>query len=279
MASVRGIGVAVMISWWGTRPWRWPFSCSFRRCCTPKRCCSSTMKSARFLNSMPSWKGVRATTMRTARRRRSLRALAPAGARGLRTGQQRRRLVQRLEPVAQVAPVLLGEQLDGRHRRRLQAAARGGRAAAAATTVLPQPTSPCGRRPWACPREVGVGIAQRRATRVRKGSAASAARAAPRRWREAGSALSVRRRSGAGDAPGASGSRCCAGWRPVASSASCASRGGRCRYSSAAPSGGSRAGSGASLGMKSRSGARSSSRSASATSARSRPCGTPSVSG
>src|SRR5205807_1682929 len=56
MARVRGMGVAVMISWCGTRPSFCPFSESLRRCCTPKRCCSSTMTSARRANSMPSWK-------------------------------------------------------------------------------------------------------------------------------------------------------------------------------------------------------------------------------
>src|SRR5882672_9224159 len=53
MASVRGMGVAVMISWCGSFPW--PFCRSCRRCCTPKRCCSSMIASAREANFMLSW--------------------------------------------------------------------------------------------------------------------------------------------------------------------------------------------------------------------------------
>ena len=146
MASVRGIGVAVMISWCGSRPACAPFSESRSRCCTPKRCCSSTMTSARRANSMPSWNSACVPTTR----RISPAAIAASALRRVRAGwppdSSATGLAERGEPVAEVAPVLLGEQLGRRHERRLRTAARGARRGQAATTVLPQPTSPCSSR-------------------------------------------------------------------------------------------------------------------------------------
>ncbi len=52
IATVRGIGVAVMTSTWGGRM---PFSRSASRCSTPKRCCSSTTTSARSANWTCFW--------------------------------------------------------------------------------------------------------------------------------------------------------------------------------------------------------------------------------
>ena len=46
-ASVRGIGVAVMLRRWGTR---WEFFSKAERCSTPKRCCSSSTASPSSLN-------------------------------------------------------------------------------------------------------------------------------------------------------------------------------------------------------------------------------------
>ncbi|MNL34950.1 hypothetical protein D3C87_1569480 [compost metagenome] len=55
MASVRGIGVAVMINWCGHMRPPTPFCRNASLCCTPKRCCSSMITSARFLNCTSSW--------------------------------------------------------------------------------------------------------------------------------------------------------------------------------------------------------------------------------
>ena len=50
MASVRGMGVADIISWWTSRP----LFLRARRWATPKRCCSSTITKPRFWNSTSS---------------------------------------------------------------------------------------------------------------------------------------------------------------------------------------------------------------------------------
>ncbi len=52
IATVRGIGVAVMTSTWGGRI---PFSRKASRCSTPKRCCSSTTTRARSANCTCFW--------------------------------------------------------------------------------------------------------------------------------------------------------------------------------------------------------------------------------
>ena len=112
-----------MISWCGRRPaWR-PFSESLRRCCTPKRCCSSTMTSASPANSMPSWKSAWVpTTTRT-----SPAAIAASALRRVRAGTLP-------DSSATVSPsganhawklrqCCSAKQLSGRHERGLQAAA------------------------------------------------------------------------------------------------------------------------------------------------------------
>ena len=180
-----------------------PSRCSCRRCCTPKRCCSSTMTSARFANCDALLEQrVRADHDAHRAGRRSPRARCAARARLRSRYSSATGLVQRLEPVAQVAPVLLGEQLGGRHQRRLQTAARRRappprrrhHGLAAADIALHQ------ARHGRVRREVGVGIASARApARAVSGTAArpgSAARDWPHRLTaDAGSALSVRWRS------------------------------------------------------------------------------------
>ena len=95
----------------------------------------------------------------------TLPALVPAGEpKGLQP--------QRTEPVAQVAQVLLRQQLRGRHEGDLAAGLHGLQAAKAATTVLPEPTSPCSRR------SMGWG-------RCRSAAISSATRAGPRSARTA----------------------------------------------------------------------------------------------
>ena len=164
MASVRGIGVAVMISWCGMRPCFSPFCASFRRCCTPKRCCSSTMTSPRRANSIPSWKSACVpTTMRTSPAARAASALRRV--RALCEPESSATVSPSgCEPGAQVAPVLLGEQLGRRHERRLHPAAGGTRGRrggdhglAAADVALHEP------RHGGVRREVRLGFRERAA--------------------------------------------------------------------------------------------------------------------
>ena len=52
MESVRGMGVALIMSWCGSLP----LPVSARRCATPNRCCSSTMASPSRSKATSSWK-------------------------------------------------------------------------------------------------------------------------------------------------------------------------------------------------------------------------------
>ena len=141
-ASVRGIGVAVITSTSGIRP----FDRSVARCTTPKRCCSSMMAS-------PSeWKF---TVPCTSACVPTMRSIAPADSRASRS--------RRRSPV--VAPVMSSTRkrdFSSSFRRlrkccsaRISVGAMNAtcspfsmatRAASRATIVLPAPTSPCSRR-------------------------------------------------------------------------------------------------------------------------------------
>ena len=84
IATVRGIGVAVMTSTWGGRA---PFSRKASRCSTPKRCCSSTTTSARSANCTCFWiSACVPTTMPP--RPEAASSRAAAGRRHLAAGQQ-----------------------------------------------------------------------------------------------------------------------------------------------------------------------------------------------
>ena len=237
MASVRGMGVAVMISWCGRRPCLSPFSESLRRCCTPKRCCSSTMTSARAAKSMPSWNSAWVPT--------TTRTFPPAIAS---SALRRVRAVCEPDTRATVSPS--GANQSCRVRQCCSASSSVGAiraacrplpaaraAAAAATTVLPQPTSPCSSRTIGTPvaRSSCASRSARDWARVRANGSASRNRRdspAPSASAQAGSVFSARFLSLSVRwcaSSSSNASRRCAGWRPAASSASCASRGGRCR--------------------------------------------------
>ena len=75
-----------------------PAAC--RRCCTPKRCCSSTMTSARRANSMPSWNSACVPTHDAHLARGDGRERAAPRARRLLTRQQRHRDAERARTTA-----------------------------------------------------------------------------------------------------------------------------------------------------------------------------------
>ncbi len=116
-SSVRGIGVADMAS----RCAASPLACSRARSPTPNRCCSSITVRARAWKATSSWKSAWVPTATAAEPPASAASFsAPAGAL-VAAGQQ-----DGLHPVAGQRPgqrleVLAGQDLGGRHQRRLQA--------------------------------------------------------------------------------------------------------------------------------------------------------------
>ena len=154
MATVRGMGVAVMTRVWGLCP---ALSRRASRCSTPKRCCSSTTASPRSANWTASW--IRAwvpTTIPAAPLAMSSSALRRAVAPML--------PVSRVTSVAFSSPPSLPGMASGPRARVIfswcwVASTSVGASMAAcpplsttcsmarsATTVLPEPTSPCSRR-------------------------------------------------------------------------------------------------------------------------------------
>ena len=133
MATVRGIGVAVMTSTCGAVP----LARSASRCSTPKRCCSSMTTRPRSLNSTPSLSSAWVPTTMPASPSRCLSQRGPARGGAERAGQQRDpgRLVraaelaatrQRTEQLTQRPGVLLGEHLGRGEQCRLAAAVDDG---------------------------------------------------------------------------------------------------------------------------------------------------------
>ena len=116
-ASVRGIGVAVITSTSGIRP----FARSVARCTTPKRCCSSMIArpSERKCTSPARARacrrpgGCRPAARRASRSRRFRPVVAP-----VMSSTRKRDCLQQL---SQAEKVLLGENLGRRHERHLQA--------------------------------------------------------------------------------------------------------------------------------------------------------------
>ena len=160
MASVRGMGVALMLSWCGTMRPRTvsPFLVSARRWPTPKRCCSSTMDRPSRWNSTWSW--ISACVPTTSCTLPSATAAAAS----------RRALAVRL-PVIQAMFTPSGCNHAASLRKCCSArisvgainatwapAAMAWAAAMAATTVLPLPTSPCNRRciGYGCARSAAI---------------------------------------------------------------------------------------------------------------------------
>jgi hypothetical protein len=167
MASVRGIGVADIISMCGRaaepplRPASPPgLSCAGRsassscragqRCSTPKRCCSSITASASAVNCTWSWitawvpitsAASPLATSSSISARSFLRWLPVSHAtrrpRGASSGSS--------QPIS-LRKVLLRQDLGRRHQRALPARVDRDAAASAATMVLPEPTSPCSSR-------------------------------------------------------------------------------------------------------------------------------------
>ena len=146
IASVRGIGVAVMISWCGNLPPREPLSRSVSRWCTPKRCCSSTMTSPSRAKAIDSWNSACVPMTIWI----SPLAAASSALRRVRAG---------CEPVTSATGMPSGRNHRSKFFACCSASSSVGaisaacspqptaRAAAApATTVLPQPTSPCTSR-------------------------------------------------------------------------------------------------------------------------------------
>ncbi len=142
-----------MISWCGTCwPCR-PFSLSCMRCWTPKRCCSSTITSARRWNVTPSWNSAWVPTAMCT----SPLATAAMALRRVRAG---------CEPESSATVMPSGRNQASSVRQCCSASSSVGAisaawpplptaraAAAAAITVLPQPTSPWINRiigSWRC---------------------------------------------------------------------------------------------------------------------------------
>ncbi len=208
IASVRGIGVAVMISWCGTRASPSPFCLSRRRCSTPKRCCSSTMTSASCRNSTLSWNNACVPTTTAARPSATAASVAAASARRLRADQRRDFDAERREPALEAREMLLGEQLRRRHDGRL--AARRGRderrhrghdRLAGADVALQQP------------------VHRRAASRDRRRSRRAPPACAPRQRERQRGAKRVEPRGAVGQRPRALGARRS---RPIAASSSAA---------------------------------------------------------
>ena len=208
MASVRGMGVALIMSMCGSiattgphapplrgslppegaaSPWGGPaatpaasFCRSASRCATPKRCCSSMMASARFLNCTCSWMTAWVPTTRAAS------PLATSASMAVRsfffcppTSQATRR--PRAASRGSSQPIILAKCCSARISvgaisAHCQPASMARHAARAETTVLPEPTSPCSRRCMGTARARSAAISSptRRWAEVRlKGSTAS----------------------------------------------------------------------------------------------------------
>ena len=195
IASVRGIGVALIISRCGSSS---PWSCSLlaqrEPLCTPKRCCSSTIARPRRAKRTCSWITACVPTTSAASPDADLRehrvarlALAAAGE----PGDLRRAARASRRACAKCCSARISVGAISAH---CQPASIASAAASAATTVLPEPTSPCSRRCIGMRaargrRDLGGDALLRRVSA--NGSAASSARAgAPRaapsggaRWR------------------------------------------------------------------------------------------------
>ena len=146
MASVRGIGVAVIISMCGSSPSVSSLLRSASRCATPKRCCSSMMASANWWNSTLLW--MMACVPTTSR----------ASPEAINANIARRSLVFWV-PVSQAVVTPNGSSQPSNLRKCCSARISVGAisahchpasmhkaAASAATTVFPAPTSPCKSR-------------------------------------------------------------------------------------------------------------------------------------
>ena len=121
IASVRGIGVALIISRCGSSACSASFARSASRCATPKRCCSSMIARPRRAKRTCSSITACVPTTSAGLARRDLRehlvarlALAAAGQPGDRDAERR-------EPADELLQVLLGEDLGRRHQRALPA--------------------------------------------------------------------------------------------------------------------------------------------------------------
>ncbi len=98
IATVRGIGVAVMTRTCGREPSR-DFAARAARCSTPKRCCSSTTTSARSWKSTFSWiSACVPMTMPASPLTMSSRRLAPVGACAASRSAARRRVASSGDP-------------------------------------------------------------------------------------------------------------------------------------------------------------------------------------
>ena len=137
MAAVRGMGVAVITSRSGSRPWPSaprPLARRAARCSTPKRCCSSMTTTPRERKPTRSvrraWVPIRRSTEPSARPAwRAVRSAAPVllVSRATRSGRrpsERRRVGHReaLDQPGHLGGVLLGQHLGGGHQRALVAA-------------------------------------------------------------------------------------------------------------------------------------------------------------
>ncbi len=151
IASVRGIGVAVMMSWCGVRPC--PFSRNKSRCATPNRCCSSMMAKPSRLNTISSWN--RACVPMTIWQVPLLSCSSIV-----------RRGCAFIEPVSHPTEMPSGwnhsencvaccsdRSSVGAINATWKPASITGSAASAATNVFPEPTSPWRSRNIGCPRE------------------------------------------------------------------------------------------------------------------------------
>ena len=121
IASVRGMGVALIIRRCGSSACCSSLSRSASRCATPKRCCSSMIASPSLRelhlaldHGMRAHHQPRLTRGHLRQHLAALLALAAAG-------EPRGRDAQRLQPLHQLAKVLLGQDLGGRHQRALPA--------------------------------------------------------------------------------------------------------------------------------------------------------------
>ena len=244
MASVRGIGVAVITSWCGTWLPDSPLSRSARRWCTPKRCCSSTIASASEAKATLScisacvptttWARPLAISSRAAARALPVTLPASQATRRPRGSSQARKLPRCCSASSSVGAISAT----------WRPASTALAAASAATTVLPLPTSPCTRR------SIGSGRAMSLLTSSSTRCWAPVSLKA-RRWRRALAslpggrtgiapwarrAMRCRRRLRWWASSSSSASRRWAGCRPAANRARSASGGGRCAVSRASRS-------------------------------------------
>ena len=146
MASVRGMGVAVIISMCGSKPSWVSLLRSARRWATPKRCCSSMMASAKFLNCtfscmtawVPTTSAASPLSIMAKASRRSLAFWVPVS-QAVVTPSGSSQLSSLRKCCS--AKISVGAMSAHCHPASMQI-----QAANAATTVLPEPTSPCSNR-------------------------------------------------------------------------------------------------------------------------------------